>query len=388
MNPTLDPDRLERTLAALVRLDSTNPSLEDAGGAGEAAVADYMAQALREIGLDVDVWDAAPGRPNVVGLLRGSGGGRSLMFNAHTDTVGTAGMEAPFEPVVRGGRMYGRGTQDMKASLAAHLAAARALAETDLPGDVVIAAVVDEEHRSLGTEALLERHGGRYRTDGAVVTEPTDLSLAIAHKGFVWIDIETHGRAAHGSRPDEGIDANMHMGRVLARLEAMGRTLRKREEHPLVGGPSLHAATLRGGSEPSVYTARCTLRLERRTLPGEPSEAILAEVQAILNELRAADDTFDASAEVVFERTPLETPRPAPIVEALRHAAAGVLDAPPAVTGASFWTDAALLDAAGTETVVFGPVGAGLHTTEEWVDLNSVAHLAGILVGTARRYCG
>lgn len=388
MPHAVSPARLQDLLATLVAINSVNPTLAGEAAAdapGEADLADVVASEMRAIGLEVERWEAAPGRPNVVGVLRGTGGGRSLLLNAHMDTVGVAGMDAPFEPVVRNGRMYGRGTQDMKASLAAHLEAARLLAdaETRLAGDLIVAAVSDEEHKSVGTEALVER----YPADGAVVTEPTDMNLAIAHKGFVWVDIETHGRAAHGSRPDEGIDANMHMGRVLAELDALNRSLQN-EAHPLLGVRSLHAGRLHGGDEPSVYTARCRLRMERRTLPGDTPDGVLAEVNAILERLAAADDTFRATAEVVFHRDPLQTPSDAPIAEAVRQSTATVLGMPAPDTGASFWTDAALHAAAGTETVVIGPVGDGLHTTEEWVDLDSVANLARVLVETAQRYCG
>jgi acetylornithine deacetylase len=389
MPAAIDTARLQDLLASMVRINSVNPTLGASsdgapGAAGETMMADYVETILRDIGMEVDRWEAAPGRPNVVGILRGSGTGRSLLLNAHMDTVGVAGMDAPFEPTVRDGRMYGRGTQDMKASLAAQLEAARLLAHADAPlaGDLIVAAVSDEEHKSVGTEALVER----YAPEGAVVTEPTDMELAIAHKGFVWIDIETHGRAAHGSRPKEGIDANMHMGRVLAELEALGQSLRH-EEHPLLGARSLHVGRLRGGSEPSVYAARCHLRMERRTLPGDTPDAVLGAVTAILDRLQDADDAFRATAEVAFARHPLQTPPDAPIAEAVRQSAADVLGTPPPDIGASFWTDAALHAAAGTETVVFGPVGAGLHTTEEWVDLESVGHLARVLVATARRYC-
>ena len=215
---SIDRERLVDQLADLVRLDSTNPGLVH-DGAGEAAVAESVAEAMRELGLRVDVWEPEPGRPNVVGVWPGTGGGRSLMLNAHTDTVGVEGMADPFTPRVESGRMYGRGTQDMKGSLAAQLAAVRALraAGVELDGDVIVAAVIDEEHKSRGTEAVVER----VDADGAVVTEPTDLELALAHKGFAWVDVETRGRAAHGSRPDEGVDANMHMGRVLARLDRL-----------------------------------------------------------------------------------------------------------------------------------------------------------------------
>jgi acetylornithine deacetylase len=381
---SIDRERLVDELADLVRIDSTNPGLVP-DGAGEAAVADYIAEAMREIGLDVDVWAPERGRPNVVGVLSGTGGGRSLMLNAHTDTVGVEGMDAPFTPRMADGRMYGRGTQDMKGSLAAQLAAVRALHEADgeLAGDVIVAAVIDEEHKSRGTEALVER----YDADGAVVTEPTDLELALAHKGFVWVDVTTRGRAAHGSRPDEGIDANMHMGRVLARLDELEQTLRDRDGHALVGAPSLHAPQIEGGTASSVYAAQCRLRIERRTIPGESAGKAVEEVQAILGALDAEDPSFDATCEQTFARRPFEIARDAPVAEAVRGAASDVLEQVPPDVGQTFWTDAALLAAAGTETVVLGPVGDGLHTTEEWVDLDSVVQLAEILARTAQRYC-
>ncbi len=388
MSLSIDPDSVEDTLADLVRIDSTNPALgADERGAGEAELAAYIADRMHDIGLDVDHWEPAPGRPNVVGVLSGDGDGRSLMWNAHTDTVGVEGMDAPFTPVRQNGRLYGRGAQDMKGSLAAQLIAARTLRESDtsLSGDVLVAAVADEEHKSIGTEALVDR----YDADGAVVTEPTDLELVRAHKGFVWIDLRTQGRAAHGSRPAEGIDANMHMGRVLSKLEALNRSLSSDETHTLVGPPSLHAGQLRGGDAPSVYAAECHLRMERRTVPGESAEDALEEVQTVLHELSEADDAFEAEAEIAFSRGTLKTPADATVASATRAGLSRTLapNTSLADTGASFWTDAALLSATGTETVVLGPKGAGLHTTEEWVDLASVAQLAEVLVHTARRYC-
>ncbi len=381
---SVDRDRLVDELADLVRLDSTNPGLVP-DGAGEAEVATYVEDAMRDLGLDVEVWAPEPGRPNVVGVWPGAGDGRTLMLNAHTDTVGVEGMDAPFTPRIEDGRMYGRGTQDMKGSLAAQLAAVRALqaAGVALDGDVIIAAVIDEEHKSRGTEAVVER----YVPDGAVVTEPTDLELALAHKGFVWIDVETRGRAAHGSRPDEGVDANMHMGRVLARLDRLAKELRSREGHRLVGAPSLHAAQIEGGSASSVYAARCRLRVERRTVPGETAEAARREVESILEAVADDDPAVDASCTLAFSRRPFEAAADSAVADAVRGAGTDVLEHAPPDAGQTYWTDAALLAEAGTETVVLGPVGEGLHTTEEWVDLDSVVQLAEILARTARRYC-
>ena len=198
------------------------------------------------------------------------------MLNGHLDTVGVEGMPDPFLPTIRDGLIYGRGSFDMKGSVAACIAAAKAVVDAQLPlcGDLVIAAVADEEYASIGTADVTSR----VMVDGAVVAEPTALDLCIAHKGFVWLEVETVGRAAHGSRFQEGIDANMRMGRILAELDRLEQDLRTRPPHPLVGSPSLHAAMLQGGTELSTYAARCTLKIERRTIPGET----LAQEQPVL----------------------------------------------------------------------------------------------------------
>jgi acetylornithine deacetylase len=223
VTPSPDRDYALATLQGLVRINSINPSLVP-GGAGEAEIAAYIAESLRGVGADVALHAPEPGRTSVVGVLRGTGGGRALMLNAHVDTVGVAGMDEPFSGALRGGRVYGRGAYDMKGSLAACLTALKALADSGarLRGDVLVAAVADEEYASLGTADLIDR----YQVDGAVVTEPTELDLCLAHKGFVWVEVETRGRAAHGSRFDLGVDANLRMGRYLARLEGLERELR------------------------------------------------------------------------------------------------------------------------------------------------------------------
>ncbi|HEX7512471.1 MAG TPA: M20/M25/M40 family metallo-hydrolase, partial [Candidatus Methylomirabilis sp.] len=210
--PTIDREYLVGTLADLIRINSINPSLVP-GAPGEAAIATYVAHALRRLGLDVTTLESHPGRPSVVGRLRGAGGGRSLMLNAHLDTVGVDGMPDSMTPIVRNGKMHGRGAYDMKGSLAACLAAVKALVDANvaLRGELVLAAVADEEYASLGTTEVA-RH---VSVHAAIVTEPTELDLCIAHKGFVWLEVETLGRAAHCSRFFAGIDANMRMGRFL-----------------------------------------------------------------------------------------------------------------------------------------------------------------------------
>jgi len=373
------------TLTRLVQIDSSNPALTP-GAPGEAEIAAHVADEMAGLGLDVTVDEVRPGRPNVVGRRAGAGQGRSLMLNGHVDTVGMEGMADPFSAAVRDGRLYGRGAYDMKASLAAMLGAVRALADADitLAGDLVIAAVADEEHASLGTEHLCER----VWCDGAIVAEPTDLAICRAHRGFIWYRIETTGRVAHGSRYQEGVDANLRMGRVLAALDELAGDLIHRDPHPLMGPPSLNASLLEGGSEISVYAARSVLQMERRTIAGESVEGCTEELQAILDRLADEDPTFSGSLESFFSRDPFDVPADAAIVQAVESAARDVLGRTPEHVGQTFWTDAALLAGAGIETVLIGPSGHGLHSAEEWVDLASVYRLTRILAQAAVNYCG
>jgi acetylornithine deacetylase len=371
-------------LRDLVAIDSVNPSLVP-GAAGELAIARRVADEMRASGLTVEIREAAPGRPNVIGTLEGRAPGRALMFCGHTDTVGVAGMTRPFEPETRDGRLYGRGAQDMKGGVAAMLSAARSLAEGGglARGRVIVAAVVDEEHSSLGADALVTTH----RADAAVVTEPTGLDVAIAHKGFQWVSVETRGRAAHGSRPREGRDAILRMGRVLASLETLDRHLQNGSSHPLLGTASLHASLIHGGRELSSYPDRAWLEFERRTLPGEPATVAFDEAVSILEMLRHADPEFDGDARAAIGRDAYEidpaSSLPGDLVRAAT--AAGVH---PRLTGMTFWTDAAILGGAGIPAVLFGPGGAGLHSTEEYVIVEDVCRCRDALVQLARTFNG
>lgn len=371
-----------RLLRDLVAINSVNPTLVP-GAPGEREIAGAVASEMRRAGLDVTVDEIAPGRPNVVGVLEGRSQGRALMFCGHTDTVGVSGMTDPFTPDERDGRLYGRGSQDMKGGVAAMIDAARALAERGFAsGRLIVAAVVDEEHSSIGADALVKT----WRADGAIVTEPTDLAIAVGHKGFAWVQVDVLGKAAHGSRPAEGQDAILRLGRVLARLEALDRTLQARPPHPLVGTGSLHASFVEGGRELSSYPDRAVLQMERRTLPGEPESAALSEVEEILRDLASADPTYRAFATPMFSRPGYEVPAghelPTLLGGALAHAGGS-----PRVAGASFWTDAAILGHAGIPSILFGPGGAGLHSTEEYVNLADVVICRDALVELALRFC-
>ncbi len=380
------PDRMLDLLCRLVATDSINPSLVP-GARGEQELGALLLDECRAAGLEATLDEIMPGRVNVVARLRGRAPGRRLLLNGHLDTVGVEGMRAPFAAEVRDDRLYGRGTHDMKAGLAAMVEAARTIADDGLPaGELVLAFVADEEHASLGSADLVRRYGSGL-ADAAIITEPTALDIRVAHKGFVWARIETFGRAAHGSLHALGDDAIVRMGHVLAALDRLERDMLPRQTHPLLGRASIHASTIKGGTDLSTYPDRCVLEVERRTLPGESDEAIQGELEVLLNEARACSPGLTGRVDLLLSRPPLEVSPDAPILPALTEAVRAVRGQPPLLVGSPAWTDAALLTAAGIPTVIFGPAGAGAHTAEEWVEIPSVVTCAEVLADVARRFC-
>jgi acetylornithine deacetylase len=374
---------LQDLICRLVTIESVNPSLVSSGS-GETRIARFVASWLAEAGLDVELVEPIPGRPSVVGVLRGTGGGSSLMLNAHMDTVGAGAMTTAFEPVVKGGRIYGRGAYDMKASLAAIMIAAREAAGFELKGDVIVTAVADEEVASIGTSAVVDRFGA----DAAIVTEPTELRLCLAHKGFVWLEVESRGVAAHGSRPDLGVDAIGQMGRILERVVVLDRTLRRGEGHPLLGTGSIHSSMIEGGQEWSTYPAQCVARLERRTIPGEDGASSVREIENLIASARDEDRALDASVAVSLERAPSEQRADSPVSGAVKQAAEDALGQEPETIGVAYWMDMALLNEAGIPTVAFGPSGEGAHADVEWVDLASVETCVQVYLRAAELLCG
>jgi acetylornithine deacetylase/succinyl-diaminopimelate desuccinylase family protein len=380
----IEISRITEVLADLVGIESINPDLVPSGS-GEERVARYMADSLRAAGWDSRLEEIAPRRWNAVGILRGRGGGKSLMFNGHLDTVGVEGMADPFSARIKDGRLYGRGAQDMKGGIAAALVAASTLAEGPrLKGDLVIAGVADEEYQSAGTRALVKR----VRADAAIVMEPTGLEVATAHKGFAWANVETRGRAAHGSRPQEGLDAIAFMGRVLGEIEKLQGRLSAGPGHSLLGCGSVHASLISGGQELSSYPAQCRLSLERRTIPGEDADTFERELRKIISGLEKQDRRFNARIQMGYMASPLETARQSSIAQTLLASARQVIG-PAARFGAqSFWTDAALLNEEGIASVLFGPGGEGLHSSVEFVRLKEVKLCAETLTLCAQDFCG
>jgi acetylornithine deacetylase len=368
---------------ALVEVDSRNPALAD-DAPGEREVAELLASVLTDWKFRVELVEPLPGRPSVVART-GDGKGRSLMLNGHLDVVGVEGMtHLPFEPRRHDGRLFGRGSSDMKSGVASMCAAAARAASSGLGGEVIVAAVCDEEWASAGTQALVE---AGVAADAAIVCEPTRLAIMPAHKGFVWLDVDVHGRAAHGSRWELGVDAIRHAGLLLADLHEFDATELASRHHGLLGRPSLHASTISGGTGMSTYPELCTLSVERRTLPGETPELVMGELAASFERVGARQPGFDATARIRLARAPSDVPTDSPVVEALT-AACERLGHRPAVEGMSAWTDAAILNGAGIPAICFGPGDIALaHAAEEYVMIEEIERAAAILEALVRDWC-
>jgi len=368
-------------LRALVAIDSVNPSLV-AGAAGETAAADFIENWASHTGLVTHRLEGSPGRPSVIVESRPTSSGKSLLLCGHADTVGPGQMENAFLPRVDGDRLYGRGGYDMKAGLAAALIACREAARLDLPGRVVVAAVSDEEHSSLGVQEVL----GRVSVDAAIVTEPTELVVAVAHRGFVWTEIEVIGVSAHGSRPHLGRDAILKTGPILVALEDLNTALRGRT-HPRLGRGFVHGSLIAGGREESTIPDRCLLTIERRTLPGESVEDVERDIAELLARCQTADPELMTRTRTILARPPFRIDERAELVTIVREAAADVLRHPVDVAGVSYWADASLIAAAGIPTLLFGPNGDGAHGDLEWVSLSGTVACAQTLVAVAERFC-
>jgi len=371
-----DPVALTRSL---VSTPSVNPQLEE-GGSGELEAASLVAEWLDLWGLDTQVSEISPNRFNVIGTLEGDG--PTLLLNGHLDTVGVRGMTVPpFDAKVSGGRIWGRGSCDMKAGLAAILGATKRLAEEGPRPNLIVAMTADEEHASLGMYALVDSVPS---ADLAIITEPTRLSVMPAHKGFVWVRALFEGLAAHGSRPDLGVDAIRHAALYLSALDDYGTQLNSRPAHPLLRHGSIHAGTIKGGSAASVYPDSCELVIERRTMPGERPEQVLQEFQRVLDKLKDTEGALSASLEQMLERPGSEVPEDSRLVQGLlgsgkKH---GI---PPVVEGMTAWVDAALLNEIGIPAVCYGPGDiAQAHSADEWVEILQIEKCADVIESFAR----
>jgi acetylornithine deacetylase len=372
-------DELVELLSDLVRIESVNPGLQ-ASGSGESRIGSFVADWFRREGFEVHWIEPTRGRPSVVGIARGTRGTSSLMFNGHIDTVGLFPFDGdPLQPLLRDDRMVGRGTYDMKSGVAAMMIAAKRAKKQNLSGDLIVACVSDEEHASMGTEDVLKQ----FRADAAIVTEPSQLELTVAHKGFAWFEVAVFGNAAHGSRPDLGVDAIAKMGRVLVALDDYQEQLRRVAPHPLLGNGSVHASLISGGQEWSSYPAECRLKLERRLLPHETIDQVEREIRGFLEKVRESDPQFRFELRRDLARLGMETSQDASILAIAAKVLARHTGGAAKFRGEAFWTDASLLSNAGIPTFLLGVKGEGAHSAHEWVDLSSMEILAATLTEIA-----
>ncbi|MEO7368517.1 MAG: ArgE/DapE family deacylase [Gemmatimonadaceae bacterium] len=367
---------------ALTRIDSRNPALAP-GAPGEGPLAIEFADVLQSWGFRVDLQESAPGRPNVVARI-GPPDTPAIMFAGHLDTVGVEGMShSPFSGEIDGDRLYGRGSADMKSGVASMSCAALAAFEkagNRAKNQIIIAAVTDEEYESIGMRALLDCG---VKAECAILTEPTRLAICPAHRGFVWIEVEFTGRAAHGSRYDIGVDAIRHAGLVLAELDELDATTLHKTSHPLLGRGSLHASTINGGVGLTTYPDRCILVVERRTIPGETAANAMREVEDACNRVHARRADLSANVRLIGAQLPSDVSVDAPIVSRMKKALskAGIS---PLVEGLSAWTDAALLNEAGISAICFGPGDIALaHAAEEYVPVSEIERATEVLTNVA-----
>ena len=369
-------EQLIELLSDLVALESVNPAYPG-GSRGEAAVANYVESYCRRLGLAVTRQPVLSGRDNIRAELCVPSAQQTLLFEAHMDTVdlGPMGAQA-LRPDVREGRLYGRGSCDTKGSLAAMLLAMQSLqTEPERLGvNVMLLATVDEEYGFRGVTAYVD---SKYPVQAAVVGEPTELRIVVAHKGCVRWRLSTTGRAAHSSRPEDGDNAIDQMAEVLQSLRAFQARLRGRR-HPLVGSPTLSVGRIWGGTGVNIVPERCTIEIDRRLIPGEDAQGALAEVDAFLAECAVDNPLLKVAREEPFVADwPLETPSDAAVVSAACAACAS-LNLPTQPIGVPYGTDASKLWAlGGIPAIVLGPGSiAQAHTAEEYVSLAEVVAAA------------
>jgi succinyl-diaminopimelate desuccinylase len=381
----IDAEHAERLLAELVRIDSVTPWLIP-DGAGEAAAAAFVADWAADLPVEAILKEIAPGRVNTLIRLAGVSAGPTLCVNAHIDTVGYANWrDRALEPRVDGDVMVGLGAADDKAGCAAALLALRELASTRaaLHGDLLVALVADEEGVSIGTEALLETE----RMDATIIVEPDELPRAIVeHQGFGWIDVVVHGKPAHGSAPEEGVDAIVHMAEVVQRLHRLDRTVFAAHPDPMNGRTVFHTGTIRGGTDYATYPSDAVLGIEIGTQPGEHLSDRVRDIETIFDEIRATDPRFSGEVVVQLDREPFRAQGHEALFAAMDQASRDVLGVALVPAGLNAWADSGLTQAAGVPTVMFGPRGGNFHAPDEWVSISEVASSARIIEETARRF--
>jgi len=367
-------NRIINLLSELVKINSVNATIS--GGPGEKEISGFVARYLTKLGLDPEIQPAAPDRTNVVAIIPGINRNGSLLLNGHLDTVGVEGMDAPFSLKQECDKLYGRGTYDMKGSIAVMLLLAEYFTHHPPPISILLTFVADEEDRSAGMEYLVKQWLPKFFPfpSGGIFLEPTELEIGVSHKGVSWYEIEVIGKAAHGSRPSEGVDAILPLKSALEELNAIQSELLNTEADPLLGHATLHASIIDGGTALSVIPSRSRLQWERRTLPKESQNLLNLELERVIQAVKSFPGHHDVKGREIFVRPPYEISKEAKILTCLK-------DASPQskLVGLSFWSDSALCGKAGIPSVLFGPIGHGAHAADEWVSLKSLIRVYEIL---------
>jgi acetylornithine deacetylase len=355
--------RTEKLLAELIALPSVNPAFLPPRHphAGEKRVADFLATVAARAGLEIEFQNVFPGRANVIARLRPAGNiRRTILLAPHLDTV--VAEESQFIPRRKNGRLHGRGACDTKGSVAAMLTALCELAESKnrpRETEIIFAGLIDEEHAQAGSRALVKN---KFKADLAIVGEPTRLQVVTAHKGSLWLQLATHGRAAHGATPHLGKNAVHEMARIVDVLETDYAAQLRRRKHKLLGTATVNVGTICGGSQPNIVPDGCTISIDRRTLPGETEASVHHEITALLKSKKLSATISSAKLAPALA---LETDDQLSLVrEFLRN----VGQKGPA--GVDYFCDAAVLSTGGIPSVVFGPGDiAQAHTADEWISL-------------------
>ncbi|MCI1696326.1 M20 family metallopeptidase [Aneurinibacillus aneurinilyticus] len=375
---TFPKSNILELLRELIRIPSVNPTLAPEEGHNEVKIAEFVVDWLRKHNVDARIEFVEPGRPNVFAEV-GDGEGPTLCLCAHLDTVGTAGMEIdPFDPKIEGNRVYGRGSCDMKAGVAAIMSTAASLAAAgSIKGKVILALVCDEEYASIGADHFVLHH----RADACILTEPSDLKMVVAHKGFLWGKVTTTGRSAHGSRWDLGDSAISKMGNVIVGLDNLDKNVLRNRREGLVGPESMHVSLISGGIGVSTYAPDCTIHIERRTLPSENTDDVKSEIERVIQNIAK-----DSHIDWYFKRDSFSCAPNESIIQHVTASYKSLLGSVPESVGWGGWTDAAIFQQAGIPTINIGASGFGLHEPVEWIDFETVLINTNILINAATTF--
>jgi acetylornithine deacetylase/succinyl-diaminopimelate desuccinylase-like protein len=366
---------IEKLLCELIALPSVNPAFlpPKHPDAGEGRVADFLAATAAQAGLDVELQEVLPGRSNVLARLAPAGPIRQrILLAPHTDTVAAFSLRQ-YEPRLFRRRIYGRGACDTKGSIASMLGALMALARSpNRPAatEILFAGLIDEESAQAGSRALA---ASGLKADLAIVGEPTRLSVVTAHKGSLWLHLETRGKAAHGACPDLGRNAVHEMARIVDLLETDYARQLKQRSHPLLGCATVSVGSIKGGTQPNIVPALCEATVDRRTLPGETGPSVRRELERLFRRHKLRPIIGDEKSCACH---PMETGAQLPLVREFMRAAGQTKPA-----GVHYFCDASVLAQAGIASIVFGPGDiAQAHTADEWVGLKSLAAAAACLL--------